>query len=89
MKICIKIGNVRHCYTIPVFELPIRFHPVGPGPVNFPELFQDGVLLASLQNGVEKISEKSVREALERGIDGAVQALQKRGGEHVTIDMHG
>ena len=85
MKICIKIGGVVHCYPIPVIEFPVTFHPPVPGPVNYPPLLQDAVVLSSLQAGALKVSDEGVRSALQRGVVAATQALQKRAGEHVTI----
>ncbi len=86
MQICIKVGGVRHCYGIPIFTFPINLHIPGPGPVNYPQLFQDGMLVASLQSAAEQVSDSGVREALAQGVAAATQALQKRAGEHVTVE---
>jgi hypothetical protein len=88
MTICIKVATQTHCYLIPIAEFPLIFRHPGPGPVNYPELFQDATLV-SLQSAAEKVSDIGVRNALQRGIDAATEALQKRGGEHVTINPEG
>jgi hypothetical protein len=89
MRICIKVGSTLHCYLIPVVEFPVSFRIPGPGPVNYPQLIQDAVLVASLQAAAEKAADANVRGALQRGVGAAVQALQKRGGEHVTVGAEG
>jgi hypothetical protein len=86
MKICIKVGSQLHCYMVPIVELPVIFRPHGPGPVNYPQLFQDGVLIASLQAAAKNISDSSVRSAIENGIGASIKALEKRGGGHVSIE---
>lgn len=84
MRICFKIGPVEHCYNIPVIEYPIQIIKVGPGPVNFPQLLHDATLVASISAAIAKVSDQGVQKALQSGVASAVQALQKRGGAHIT-----
>lgn len=87
MKVCIKVGGKVHCYLIPVFEFPVTFPHPGPGPVNYPQLVQDAFVLSSLQAAAAtKVADPGVRSALQNGISDAIRALQKRAGEHVSIE---
>ncbi len=86
MTICFRIGGQEHCYEIPTLEIPLQHFKVGPGPVNYPALLHDVTLLASLQAAADKVSDAKVREGVHGGIKTALQALQKRGGEHVIIN---
>jgi len=85
MRICFKIGSIEHCYDIPLYEFPIRFHVGPPPPPNFPQLIHDATILASVEGAVSKISDKGVQAALRTGLASSLQALQKRAGAHVTI----
>jgi len=82
MRICFRFGGAEHCYEIPIFEIPIPIPHVVP-PVNYPTFLYDATVLASVNAAVAKISDKGVQEALRGGLNSAVQALKKRGGEHV------
>jgi len=75
-----------HCYEI--VEIPFLLGPSrpGPGPINFPELFRDATIVASIQSAVAThVTDPGVRAALLSGTNAAVEALQKRGGSHVTV----
>jgi hypothetical protein len=85
MVICIRIGGVTHCYDIPIVLWPLGPHKPGPGPVNYPQLFRDATIVASLKSAADQVSDAGVKAALEGGIKAAVGALQKRGGEHVSV----
>jgi hypothetical protein len=87
MFMCFYVQNVLHCYQVPVFkyQVPEPLHIKRPGPINYPALFRDASLVASLQMVADEISDDGVREGLRSGISAALQALQKRAGEHVTI----
>jgi hypothetical protein len=89
MTICFTINKIRHCYTIPVFVVPMTPHLPGPGPVNYPQLIEDAVLLASMQVFTSKASDAGVSKALRGGLDAAIKALQARAGENVTIQAEG
>lgn len=89
MEICFTIDGVRHCYLIPIFLWPIHFPKPGPGPVNFPELFVDASVIASIHQVARNISDKKVQSELMRGVEAAVGALKQRAGEHVEIEMKG
>ena len=85
MEVCLKIGDRLHCYVIPVIEFPLHIPKPGPGPVNYPQLFQDATILASVQSAVEKLGDATVRDAVRAGLQTAVQALQKRAGDYASI----
>ena len=86
MEICIRIGEVEHCYYIPVIFWPWSHRPPpGPGPVNYPTMLHDAVLVASVQQAAREARDEGVRVALERGVDAAVDAMQQRAGAHVQI----
>ena len=85
MEICFNIGGLTHCYLIPVVEVPVHLPHPGPGPINYPQLFQDAMLVTSLRALASRVSDTGVRDALEGGISAATQALQERGGKHVSI----
>lgn len=89
MEICFTIGGVRHCYFIPIFVWPIHFTKPGPGPVNYPALFVDASVIASIHEVTRNLSDEKVRGELMRGVEGAVAALKQRAGEHVEIEMKG
>ena len=83
MIICFRFGGVEHCYDIPIIEFPFPPHRPGPGPVNYPAFLHDATVLAAVNAAVAKVSDKGVQEALRAGLNSAVQALKKRGGEQV------
>ncbi|HVN05015.1 MAG TPA: hypothetical protein VMT86_11390 [Bryobacteraceae bacterium] len=85
MLICIRVGGVEHCYFIPIVLWPVTPVKPGPGPVNYPQLFQDGVLVASFQAALSNVADEGVRSALQSGVAAAMKALQSRAGEHVTV----
>jgi hypothetical protein len=85
MIICIKFGGHQHCFIIPYLEIPIKFPKVGPGPVNYPQLFADAVLLGSIRQMTQHIADTHVRQALEHGFSTAQEAMQKHAGSEVTI----
>jgi hypothetical protein len=84
MIICFKLGGQEHCYDIPVIEIPLGPHRPGPGPVNYPQLLRDATILASLQAAAQHVSDAGVRDAVHSGIKTAVEALQRRGGAHIS-----
>ena len=85
MRICIRIGGVTHCFVIPILMWPLGPHIPGPGPVNYPELFRDATIVASLKSLAAQVTDHGVKAALEGGLKAATGALQKRGGEHVSV----
>ena len=84
MTICFRIGNIEHCFTIPVVKLPVVPWRPGPGPVNYPAFLHDATLVASLHDAVQNVADESVRSALQAGVNNAVQALKSRGGAYAT-----
>jgi hypothetical protein len=49
IRICITFGGKPHCFYLPVLQFPVTFPHPGPGPVNYPQLIQDGILVSSIQ----------------------------------------
>jgi hypothetical protein len=85
MEICINVGGRVHCFVVPVYQIPIHFPRPGPDPHNYPQLFQDAILIASLQSVASQVSDGGVRGALLEGVRAATRALQARGGAHVSV----
>jgi hypothetical protein len=86
MEICINYGGRRHCFFLPVLEFPVNWGRPGPGPVNYPALFQDAILLASVSNAVKQITDENVRKSVQEGISAGFRAAQKHAGGDVTIN---
>jgi hypothetical protein len=86
MRICITFGGVRHCFEVPILEWPVHFKIPGPRPVNYAQLLQDGILISSFQEAAKNISDNAVRGAVENGLGAALKAMQKRAGEHISIE---
>jgi hypothetical protein len=85
MVICFTLGGVKHCFNLPVVEIPFVFPKHGPGPINYPAFISDATIVTSLQALAKKISDTNVREAVERGHSAAIEAMQKHYGSEVTI----
>ena len=85
MQICIKFGGKIHCFYLPILQWPVIWHKPGPGPVNYPALFQDAILLASIQKVAQELTEGTVRTAVVGGISSAFKALQQHAGADVSI----
>jgi hypothetical protein len=85
MEICITIDGQRHCYEVPVVDLPITIHKPGPGPVNYPWLIRDAVILAAVKAAADKVADADVREKLAGGVSAALKAVAERAGSHVSI----
>jgi hypothetical protein len=85
MVICISFGGETHCYEIVEIDWPFGPSRPGPGPVNYPQLFRDATIVASIQTAALKVADASVREVALKGVQHAVEALQKRAGSYVTI----
>jgi hypothetical protein len=84
MLVCITIGGVKHCFQIIEFLFPIP--KLGnPPPVNYPQLFHDATIVASLRTAAGNIADGEVRSAMLSGFKTAIGALEKRAGSHVTI----
>jgi hypothetical protein len=90
MIICFRIGGQEHCYDIPVFEIPLIPYRPGPGPINYPAFIYDASVVALSHAAAAKVADERVRGALQDGIKAAVEALKKRGGEHISrISLEG
>jgi hypothetical protein len=85
MEICFKLGGQWHCYYIPILFYPIDWGLPGPGPVNYPAVIQDAIILASAQKAVAKVSDETARRGVEHAITAGFAAIQKRAGADVKI----
>jgi hypothetical protein len=85
MEICITIGDVTHCYHIPIYEWPFRIPDRGPGPVNLPYLLSDAMVLASVNTALKNINTGAVRETALDGVRSAIRVLDDHAGQHVSI----
>lgn len=79
MVVCID----GHCYNVVIID---NWPPPHNGPgVNYPPLFYDASLVASIESMAQKAGDKGVREALQAGIDAAIDAMQNRAADGVEI----
>ena len=85
MTVSITANGQEHSYVIPVFDIPITFHPPHPWPNNYPTVLFDLALIASLHAAASKLSDDDVRNALHSGIQAALEAAQKRAGNHIKV----
>jgi hypothetical protein len=85
MIICIKYGGQLHCFTIPLIEIPIRIPLPGPGPVNYPQLFSDAMVLGTIRSMTQHLADGKVREAVQSGFTSALKAMQAHAGSEVTV----
>jgi|SRR5208282_5585254 hypothetical protein len=91
MKICWKYNNGKNgfCLNLPGYggpgAIPVPHHrPAAEDRQEegvYPELLSDASIVDAMHSAVKSVSDKGVREALENGIQSALQALQKRGGK--------
>lgn len=88
MKICFidKSGH-KHCWTIPIYTIPVHWPPIGPGPVNYEALVQDVSILASVADVAKHVKDAKVRGALEAGLAAGLRAAQDHAGKDISIDM--
>lgn len=54
-------------------------------PAHYPELLTDATTVASIQEAAKHVFDDGLRDALHGGVKAAIQALQKRAGNGVTI----
>lgn len=80
MVICFPDG---HCYEVIIIDLWPK-KPHGPGN-NYPRLFHDASLVASLEAMSQNAEDDGVRDALQRGVDAAVEALQSRAADGIEV----
>jgi hypothetical protein len=85
MVICFTFDGVKHCFNLPVFEIPFVIPIPDPAPHNYPAFLSDATIVTSLQALAKKISDPNVRAAAERGHAAAAEAIQKHIGSEVTI----
>jgi hypothetical protein len=57
--------------------------------VNYPPLFQDAIVLASLHAAAQHVTEGPIRTAVEGGISAGLKALQQKAGADITLKMGG
>jgi hypothetical protein len=90
MRICFRVGKEEICYGGPILQDPPPGQfPKGPKqgvqtPGVYSELFADAAIIESIHAATKNISDDGVRHAVRDGINAAVQALKRRGGEHVA-----
>lgn len=92
MRVCFTYEHKTICINIP----PIILHPFPPaGPNPWPEtgeytqLVSDALILASMHAVTNQIADAGVRKALHGGLNEALKAAQKRGGENVKMAFEG
>jgi hypothetical protein len=85
MEICINYGGVTHCFFLPIIEVPVGWGRPGPGPINYPALFQDVMILGSVSSLAKQVTDENVRGMLEEGVSASLKAAQKHAGTDVTI----
>jgi len=86
MEICINYGGKKHCFFLPTLQIPVSWGKPGPGPVNYPALFQDSMILAAVSNVTRQITDENVRKAVDEGIAAGFRAAQKHAGADVSIN---
>jgi hypothetical protein len=86
MEICINYGGKKHCFYLPIYQIPFHWGKPGPGPINYPALFQDAVILASVAEASKHLADTGVRKALVEGLTGSFRAAQQLAGKDVTIN---
>jgi hypothetical protein len=86
MEICINFGGARHCFFLPIFQIPIHWGKPGPDPHNYPALFQDSMIRAAVSNVAKQITDEHVRKSVEDGIAAGFRAAQKHAGADVSIN---
>jgi len=85
MEVCITVGGVKHCFVIPVLVPPVHWGKPGPGPINYPQLFQDATIIASMREMVQNVGHPDVSRALQGGLAAGLAAMQQHAGDHVAI----
>jgi hypothetical protein len=87
MFICIKTISGVHCYDVVAVRVPLV--PPKVGPINYPPLFRDATIVATIQEIIGEVADAGVREALTEGVKTAAAALERRGGDHIKITLEG
>ena len=76
-------GSLRDLCFPPI---PVSWGRPGPGPVNYPALFQDSIILAAVANAAKQITDENVRQSVEEGITAGFRVAQKHAGPDVSIN---
>ena len=87
MEICITFGGKKHCFFLPIYRIPIDWGKPGPGPVNYPALFQDALIVSTINDLAHRVGDDKLRDALASGVQGGLKAMQGRVGKDVSINM--
>ena len=66
-------GPGGHDHCIPIYYQEVQWPPDDPGPVRF---FDDIRILAIINEGVAKLSDRRVRETLTEAVRGAARAIE-------------
>ena len=85
MEICITYGGMRHCFVIPLILIPIHWPVPGPGPVNYPQMFQDAMILATIRDLAKNAGDEKLREAINHGVEAGIHAMRQHAGADVAI----
>jgi hypothetical protein len=92
MRICFTFDHKTFCVTVPPIIL-YPFPPAGPDPgpehPEYTQLVSDASILASMHAVTNQIADAGVRKALQSGLNEALKAAQKRGGENVKLAFEG
>jgi hypothetical protein len=86
MIICFTLNGVRHCFTIPIYRIPIDFPP-HPDPGNYADLIRDATILATINQAVSQIGNKDVQQALHHGVSAGLKSMQEVAGKEVSISL--
>jgi|GEM_PF-5575436 hypothetical protein len=93
MKLCLVglPGKIGRCVI--THPQPPPVHPPKPKSIEepgiYPEIFVDASIVDTVHHATKGISDSGTRAALQKGIEDAVAAMKKRGGEDIfsiTLD---
>ena len=86
MEICFTYDGKPHSMLIPAIQLPVQWRRPGTGgPINYPTIMQDAIIIASMKDLIQHVSDETVRAALNEGISAGVKVMQTHAGEDVKI----
>lgn len=87
MWICWKLPHGKKvCHWIPIYyEIP-KF-PRFPEPGPYDELIIDATILATINEATKHVADKGLRQSLEGGVAAALNSMQARAGEEVSVSL--
>ncbi len=90
MRICFTYEHKTFCFTLPPIILR-PWPPTGPDPGpergDYDQLVADATLLASIHDVTNQIADARVKEAVHTGLNRALEAAQKKAGQHVSLSF--